>query len=72
MMGMLGPIIPSPVNGTPQRCALVQGNNVINIIVADPNLDPAPEGCILIGLPDDSKVAIGWTYNSNTKEFSNS
>ena len=55
------------------RCALIQNsdNTVINIIVADPAVDPAPKGCTIIGLPDDSPVSIGWTYNSNTKEFSN-
>ena len=69
MMG--GPMIPAPVNGTPQRCALVQNsdNTVINIIVADPKEDPAPEGCILVGLPDDSPVSFGWQYDPATGQF---
>lgn len=69
--GMMGPMIPAPVNGNPQRCALVQNsdNTVINIIVADPKEDPAPEGCILVGLPDDSSVSFGWLYDPATGQF---
>lgn len=69
MMG--GPMIPAPVNGIPQRCALVQNsdNTVLNIIVADPAVDPAPAGCILIGLSDDSPVSFGWLYDPVTGQF---
>ena len=53
------------------RCALVdaQTNIVINIIVADPAVDPAPEGTLLIGLPADSPVTFGWVYNPSTGQF---
>ena len=74
MIGMMGgPMIPAPVNGTPQRCALVQNsdNTVINIIVADPKEDPAPEGCILVGLLEDSPVPFGWIYDPATGQFTN-
>ena len=69
--GIMGPMIMSPPNGTPQRCALVQNsdNTVINIIVADPAVDPAPEGCTLVVLPDDSPVSFGWIYDPATGQF---
>lgn len=53
------------------RCALVQNSDetVINIIMADPAVDPAPEGCTLVGLPDDSSVSFGWIYNPSTGQF---
>lgn len=56
-----------------QRCALVNSttNYVENIIMADPALDPAPQGYIIVGLPDDSPVAIGWQYDPATGQFSN-
>ena len=47
----------------------IQTNIVINIIVADPAVDPAPEGCILVGLPDDSPVTFGWIYDPATGQF---
>jgi hypothetical protein len=51
--------------------AVVQNsdNTVINIIVADPTHDDAPEGCILVALPDDSPVTFGWPYNPSTGQF---
>ena len=69
MMG--GPMMPAPVNGTPQSCALVQNsdNTVINIIVADPAVDHAPEGCTIVGLPDNSPVSFGWIYDPATGQF---
>jgi hypothetical protein len=53
------------------RCAVVQNSNdiVINIIIADPALDPAPEGCTLVGLTDDSPVTFGWIYDPATGQF---
>lgn len=68
---MMGPMIMSPVNGTPQNCALVDSatNIVVNIIVADPAVDPAPEGCTIIGIPDDSPVSFGWIYDPATGQF---
>lgn len=54
------------------RCALVnEATNIVeNIILADPSTDPAPNGYVLIGLPDDSPVYIGWVYNPSTGQFS--
>jgi hypothetical protein len=48
-----------------QRCALVNSttNIVENIIIADPAVDPAPGGYIIVGIPSDSPVAVGWIYN---------
>jgi hypothetical protein len=37
--------------------------------MADPSVDPAPEGTILVGLPDDSPVNIGWIYDPATGQF---
>lgn len=53
------------------RCALVDNltNIVVNIIIADPAVDPSPEGYTLIGLLDDSPVAIGWLYDPVTETF---
>jgi hypothetical protein len=55
------------------RSALIDSstNVVINVIVADPAVDPAPEGYFLINLPEDSMVAIGWVYDPATGLFSN-
>ena len=54
------------------RCALVQNsdNTVINIIMADPTVDPAPEGFTIVGLPDGSPVTFGWIYNPQDGTFS--
>lgn len=53
------------------RCAVIQNsdNTVINLIMADPSVDPAPENTILVGLPDDSPVDIGWIYDPATGQF---
>jgi hypothetical protein len=66
-----GPMMPAPVNGTPQRCAIVQNsdNTVINIIVSDPAVDPAPEGCILVGIANNVDVNFGWIYDPATGQF---
>jgi hypothetical protein len=32
-------------------------------------IDPAPEGCTIIGIPDDSPVQIGWIYDPATGQF---
>lgn len=54
-----------------QRCALVNSstNIVENIIIADPAVDPAPDGYILVGLPADSTVSSGWIYDPATGTF---
>lgn len=55
------------------KCALVnQATNIVdNVVIADPAVDPAPPGQLLIGLPDGSLVAVGWIYNPETGEFTN-
>ena len=47
----------------------IQTNIVINIIVADPAVDPAPEGTLMIALPADSPVSFGWIYDPATGQF---
>lgn len=53
------------------RCALVDLNTniVVNLIIADPEADPAPVGYLIVGLLEGSQVEIGWSYNSATGEF---
>ena len=43
---------------------------VVNIVVADPTIDPPPVGCILVGLAVDEPCDIGWVYNSGSNTFS--
>lgn len=43
---------------------------VINIIVADPVIDPPPVGCVLVGLADGEPCDIGWLYDPSTNTFS--
>lgn len=47
------------------RCALVENstNLVVNLIMADPATDNAPDGFILIGLSDEDPVEIGWSWD---------
>ena len=51
--------------------AVVQNSDetVINIIMADPAVDPAPDGCTLIALPEGSPVTFGWIYDPATGQF---
>lgn len=53
------------------RCVLVNSitNIVENIIIADPSIDPAPTGFVIIQIPDDSPVTFGWVYNPNSGTF---
>ena len=53
------------------RCALVDlsTNHVVNLIIASPDTDPAPDGHVIVGLPDESAVAIGWLYDPFTGLF---
>lgn len=71
MFGIGGPMVMVQPNGNPQKCALVNAatNIVENVIIADPAVDPAPEGYFLVGLPDDTTVVGGWVYNPATQEF---
>lgn len=49
------------------RCALVDNNTnlVVNLIIADPAVDPAPSDSTLISLSDDNPVSIGWAWNGS-------
>jgi hypothetical protein len=42
---------------------------VVNIIVADPTVDPAPYDCILVAIAPEEPCNIGWTYDSVTNSF---
>lgn len=54
------------------RSALINEVTLIveNIIVADPSVDPAPSGYLLVDVSNE-KVEIGWIYDPNTGTFSN-
>lgn len=54
------------------RAAVVDqtSNIVTNIIVADASVDRAPDGFVLVNLPDDSPVGGGWVFDPNTASFS--
>ena len=55
------------------NCAVVNQETliVLNIIVADPAIDPPPEGCVLIGITDGEPCDIGWVYDPATNTFLN-
>lgn len=42
-------------------CAVVEGILVVNMVVAEPT-DTPPGGCILVLVPADLPVQIGYTY----------
>ncbi len=52
-------------------CAVVDSatNIVVNVILADANVDAAPSGCFLVNLPDDTPISIGWLYDPATQTF---
>jgi|GEM_PF-3192618 len=54
-------------------CAVVSKDtwSVINLIVADPKIDAAPEGCILVGITVTDPCDIGWTYDPTTETIVN-
>jgi hypothetical protein len=54
------------------RSALVENvtNIVVNIIMADPSVDPAPDGYFLIDV-DNMACGIGWTYDPVMNDFIN-
>ena len=46
------------------RCAVVNAQGVVvNIIMADPEVDIAPEGCVLHGIPSDVWIDIGMNWD---------
>lgn len=52
------------------RCALVdpKDNLVVNVIVADPAVDPAPDGYLMIGdIPDFVSIGTVWDGTSFVK-----
>jgi hypothetical protein len=53
------------------RCAVIkiETNNVENVIIADASVDPAPPGHLLVNIPEDSHVAVGWSYDPITEQF---
>lgn len=53
------------------RSALIdnQTNIVENIIIADPSVDPTPEGYTMIVIPDGMPVIAGWMYDFQTNTF---
>ena len=55
------------------NCAVVSQDTmiVVNIIVADPTIDPPPNGCVLIGLVEGEPCDIGWIYDPDTNTFAN-
>lgn len=69
--GTMDPIGMVLINSNAQTCALIdQANNVVvNLIMADPLNDPAPNGMLLIGLPERSPVNFNWIYDSATGQF---
>lgn len=53
------------------KCAVVSlsDNTVINVILADPSIDPAYEGTRLVGIDDNFPVSMGWIYDPATEQF---
>ena len=53
------------------KCAVVSlsDNTVINLILADPSIDPAYEGTRLVGIDDNFPVRMGWIYDPATGHF---
>lgn len=54
------------------KSAVVQNgtNIVINMILADPSVDPSPEpDCYLVLIPDDVPVDFGWIYDPELNVF---
>lgn len=45
-------------------------NIVVNIIVADASVDPAPDGCFLVNV-DNTPCDIGWIYDPASNTFIN-
>ena len=42
---------------------------VLNIIMADANVDPAPDGCELVDITNGPDCNIGWVYDPTTGTF---
>jgi hypothetical protein len=50
------------------RCAVcnLSDNVVTNVIMADPNVDPAPYDTFLVGIQDGVMCDIGWIWDGST------
>jgi hypothetical protein len=46
-------------------CAVVQGNLVVNLIIAEPT-DTPPDNCTLVLIPANVFVTIGFTYDGSS------
>lgn len=53
------------------RCAVVQtsDNLVVNLIIADAQVDPPPSGCFLVDIDNFPYAQIGWTYDPVMIDF---
>jgi hypothetical protein len=53
------------------KCAVVSlsDNTVINVILANPFVDPAYEGTELVGIEDNLPISMGWIYDPATGQF---
>lgn len=52
------------------RCAVVDmEGNVVNVIVADPVQDMAPDGYTLVALIEGSAVDQDWKFDAQANEF---
>lgn len=52
------------------RCAVVNENgDVVNVIVANPETDPAPAGFLFVSVRENSSVEIGWKYSAESEVF---
>ena len=46
-------------------------NIVLNVIVANANVDLAPDGCVLIDITNGPDCSTGWIYDPVTQTFGN-
>lgn len=53
------------------RCAVVNLTSYIveNLIIANPSVDPTPDGFLLISVSDEDPVSIGWSYSPEINDF---
>jgi hypothetical protein len=51
--------------------AVIRNNLVVNIVVADANVDTPPEDCIFVNIGENSTVKIGATYEPSSGDFVN-
>lgn len=54
------------------KCAMIKKatGEVVNMILADPAVDPVEDGCILVSVPDDSVVDQQYVWDAATSQFS--